>query len=142
MSGDLRSQLESIREQYGQLKPKCVVDEARDPAHPLHSRFEWDDAVAGEAYRLHQARELIRSVKVTYKEADESGPAELVRAYVSLSNDSDHVYEPVELVAGDPFKRVLVLNNMQREWKAMYNRYKGFEEFAEMVRRDLLDEVA
>lgn len=138
MSGDLRSHLEAIRAQYGSLRPQCVVEEARDVTHPLHSRFEWDDSVAGEAYRLHQARQLIRSVKIVYKETDESGPAKSARAYVSLTDDTEQAYEPVDEVARDPFKRQLVLNNMQREWKALFNRYKEFEDFTEMVRRDVL----
>ena len=142
MSGDLRSHLEAIRGQYSKLTPRVVVDEARDPEHPLHSRFEWDDSIAGEAYRIQQARELIRSVRVVHKEADEAGPEKSVRAYVSLANENEHAYEPVEEVAEDPFKRQLALNAMQREWKALYDRYKEFEEFLAMVRRDVFAKVA
>lgn len=137
---DLRSHLLAIREQYGKLTPQCVVDEARDPAHPLHSRFEWDDSVAGEMYRRQQASGLIRSARVTYQEADESGPEKSVRAFVSIANDTEHAYEPVEEVAQDPFKRQLALNMMQREWKALYNRYREFEGFLDMVRQDVFAE--
>lgn len=48
----------------GRLTPEEVVEVARDPRHPLHGRFEWDDQKAGHAYRLAQARSLIRSVEV------------------------------------------------------------------------------
>lgn len=48
----------------GTLRPADVVNAARDPAHPLHERFQWDDAKAAEAHRLDQARSLIKSVKV------------------------------------------------------------------------------
>ena len=138
---DLRSELEAIREQYGKLTPKVVVSEARDPGHPLHSQFEWDDSVAGEKWRVHQARELIRSVRVVYKEADDAGPEESVRVYISLENEAEHVYEPVEEVAQDPFMRQLALNKMQREWKALYNRYREFEGFLELVRTDVMAAV-
>jgi hypothetical protein len=141
-SGDLRAQLEAIREEYGKLTAPVVVDEARDPSHPLHSRFEWDDTIAGRQYRLQQARELIRSVRIVYKEADETGPEQSVRAYVSLADESDRSYEPVDAVAQNPVQRQMALNAMQREWKALYRRYQEFEEFAAMVRQDLLAEVA
>jgi flagellar basal body rod protein FlgC len=48
----------------GVLLPEDLLDEAKDPAHPMHLRFEWDDAKAGHAHRLTQARGIIRSVKV------------------------------------------------------------------------------
>lgn len=50
----------------GRLTAKNVVDEARDEDSPLHPHFEWDDSIAGEAHRMAQARELIRSVRVSY----------------------------------------------------------------------------
>lgn len=57
---DLRTALQGIYDQHQQLTPAIVVDEARDAAHPLHSRFDWNDATAGEAWRRQQAHELIQ----------------------------------------------------------------------------------
>lgn len=48
----------------GSLTPEAVVESARSPESPMHGLFTWDDAVAGQKWRLEQARELIRSVKV------------------------------------------------------------------------------
>ena len=47
----------------GKLTPSAVVDDARNPSSPLHGQFEWDDSKAAEAYRVVQARTLIRSVE-------------------------------------------------------------------------------
>lgn len=138
----LRDQLQSIYDQRGQLTPSLIVDEARDTAHPLHSRFEWNDDVAGEKYRQQQAHELIRSVKVVYREADENGPAKSVRAYHAVRREHGHVYEPVETVVSDDFTRRLVLADMAREWQTLKRRYQDFEEFTEMIREDLNDEAA
>ena len=57
---------EAIRalERGGRLTPESVVAAARDPQSPLHDRFEWDDTAAANAWRLVQARQLIRSVHV------------------------------------------------------------------------------
>lgn len=133
----LREQLQSIYDRRGQLTPALVVDEARDPASPLHSRFEWDDSIAGEQWRKSQAQELIRSVRVVYREATEHDPAKSVRAFHAVRRPNGHVYEPAEKVAEDPFTRQLVLNDMEREWMALKRRYEQFAEFAAMVRRDL-----
>lgn len=48
----------------GVLKPEHVVAAARDPNNPLHKEFTWDNDEAAAAWRLEQARTLIRSVKV------------------------------------------------------------------------------
>lgn len=53
-----------VLERQGRIRPKDVVDAARDPTSPLHAHFDWQDSVAGEKWRLEQARELIRWVVV------------------------------------------------------------------------------
>lgn len=52
-------------ENDGILMPEKVVDAARPKSSPLHSRFEWHDGKAAEAYRIWQARQLIRVVVET-----------------------------------------------------------------------------
>jgi len=61
----IRRELEGIADKHdGALLPEDVVRVAQDPAHLFHDRFEWDDAKAGHAHRIEQARTLIRSVRV------------------------------------------------------------------------------
>lgn len=50
------------------LLAQDVVNDARSPKSPLHRYFLWDDTAAAEQHRLHQARALIRSIEVVYKE--------------------------------------------------------------------------
>lgn len=52
--------------QGGTLTPQAVVAAAKDPTNPLHNYFEWRDDIAAEAFRIDQARTLIRSVKVNF----------------------------------------------------------------------------
>ena len=60
------------RRLIGDLTPQLVVAEAQanrsSAGKFLHTRLEWDNRVAGDAWRLEQARELIRSVRVRYRE--------------------------------------------------------------------------
>lgn len=142
--GSLREELQAIYESHGKLTPSLVVDQARDKSHPLHTRFEWDDKVAGEAYRRGQAHELIRSVRVVYREATETEAARSVRAFHAVRSEGpqNYVYEPLERVTDDPLLTRIVLRDMEREWKQLMRRYGQFKEFAEMVRKDLSDEAA
>ena len=65
----MRIELQRL-EENGKLDPKEVVDAARDTISPLHDYFEWDDDKAADAYRLEQARTLIRRVKIVVVEAE------------------------------------------------------------------------
>lgn len=137
MSEALRGQLQDVYDANGDLTPSLVVDAARDPSHPLHQRFEWDDSVAGEAWRREQAHRLIQSVRVVYREAtDKEGPRS-VRAFHAVPTKNGHGYIPVDQVQRDPLMTRLVLDEMQREWTALKRRYEHFAEFAAMVRADI-----
>lgn len=137
MTTDLRGQLQTVYDQHGELTPQLVLDVARDPEHPLHSRFEWDDAVAAEAYRRDQAHELIQSVKVVYRKANESGSERAIRAFHAVRREKGYVYEPVEKVVDSPMTQKILLQDMEREWKSLFKRFQEFEEFLALVRRDV-----
>lgn len=48
----------------GNLTPDVVVADAKDPKSPLHDQFTWDVKKAAAEHWIHQARELIRSVRI------------------------------------------------------------------------------
>lgn len=78
MSGLSKQRAIAIREELEKLgadvllTPETVVDAARDPSSTLHDQFQWDDSIAGEAYRLQQARALIKRVRVEVVRADQT----------------------------------------------------------------------
>jgi hypothetical protein len=60
-----RKALEAIRLANGErLTPEAVVEAAKNPAHPLHYEFDWDDQSAAQQQRLSTARAIIRSVQI------------------------------------------------------------------------------
>lgn len=134
MSTSLRDHLQAIRDEHGTLTPALVVDTARNPQHPLHSRFEWDDRIAGEAYRLTQAGQLLR---VTFK-PDPTKPTDL-RAFVAVKGEDTPTsdYIPTTEALADPFTRELVLRSMKRDWQTFQRRYKHMAEFAEFIRQQV-----
>lgn len=132
----LRDQLFDIYATHGQLTPRLVLEEARDPKHPLHDRFEWDDSIAAEKYREVQASELIRSVRVRQVDGAEQ---ETVRAFHSLPRDDVRSYVPIEEIAKDDIARQVLLNEAEREWKAMLKRYQHLAEWLGVVRGDVGD---
>ena len=126
---DLANEIKAIRDKHGKLTPKLVLDTARSPQHPLHSQFEWDDEVAGERYRLAQARELIQSVRLRF--VDSAGENRSARRYYAIrAADADEFdYDDVEEVMRDRFRRKLLLNEMQRRIDELVQQYGVLEEF-------------
>lgn len=137
----LREALEDIRQRHTVLTPALVVQEARaaktEAGWLLHERLEWRDNRAAEAYRLQQARELIRSVRVVYAEATETQSERSVRAFHSVGDADGYRFEPVQQVVEDPLVRQIVLRDMEREWKALHRRWAEFEEFTQVVTQTL-----
>lgn len=128
--------LRQLHDQHHGLTPVLVVNTARDPQHPLHGHFEWDDARAGEQYRLQQARSLIRSFKVVYR--DDGQEQRKVRAYVSTVSEAGPVYRATEEVLSDDFSRELLMRGLQRDLNTLRRKYGHLEEFAALVQQRLL----
>ena len=63
-----QAQYEALRalDEQGRLNNEVLVDEARNPEHPCHPEFEWDDTVAAHAHRLSQAGALTARFRVEY----------------------------------------------------------------------------
>ncbi len=137
---DIREQLAEIRQRRGVLTAAVVLDEARDPAHPLHDRFEWDDSAAAERYRLEQARNIIRSARIVYRDPTETSPAGNIRAYHSVARpNGTRVYEPAEEIAANPEMTEFLKQQMHRDWMAMLHRYGTFEDFWKLTERKRQD---
>ena len=131
-------ELQALYEAHHRLTARMVVDAAEPESHPLHAHFEWDDERAGDQYRLGQAQNLIRSVKRVYRESDTV--QHTIREFYSVptpEEDSGREYRSADDVAENPFTRALVLREMKRDWERMKRKYLSFEEFVELVVKDL-----
>lgn len=117
----------------GMLHAADVVESARNPQSILHSRFQWDDSVAAEHYRLFQARQLIRVV-VTYIGDDQAG--KLTRAYVSLTPDRTRAagggYHRVNAVLEDDSRRDRMLEDALIELSRFRRKYSDLRELASL----------
>jgi hypothetical protein len=115
-------------ENGGLLKPEIVVEEARPKSSPLHSRFEWDDSVAGQQYRIWQARQLIRvSVELL------AGTDEKMDVFVSLKTDrKDGGYRVMSQVLSDAEMRAQMLADALSELELFRDKYQKLKELAEV----------
>lgn len=107
------------------LRPRVVVDWARvNPNSYLHRDLEWNNEVAGDAYRLAQARQLI-AIHVVNVEGK--------RELISLSIDRivpDGGYRSVETVMRQPTLRKIALADALAELERVRLKYQWLEELA------------
>jgi hypothetical protein len=119
-----------ISENKGRLTPHVVVDSARNRRSPLHRHFEWNDKVAAEAYRLEQARELIRTIRIEDTEHSDTPPR---RAFLSV-NDNGTSYRTVNEVLNSQHLQLAVLIAAEKELKAFESRYGELLDICSLVR--------
>lgn len=132
---DLREHLTALYTERGQLTPQDVVDDARPDDSPMHHRFEWDDEVAGEAYRRVQAQQLIRSVKIAFPSSAPAPERRSVRAFSSVrgTDAESEGYAPTEDVIATDFGHKVLLRDLEREIASLKRKYSHLKEFAELM---------
>lgn len=114
---------------HGMLLPEAVVAEAKNPKHPLHSRFTWENTEAAHQWRLHEARNLIRvCVEVVSNDVDASP------VFVSLSSDRSegNGYRITAEVMQDSDLRDQLLKDALADLNVFSRRYANLKELAEI----------
>lgn len=113
----------------GRLTPNAVVGAARSESHPLHPHFEWDDGVAAEAYRLDQARSIIRIVRVVDDESKDGTS----RAYHSVNDHGGVAYRSITDIRSSADLQMALLRQADRELDAFERRFREMSEVCDLV---------
>lgn len=131
----IRKELEQLKS-AGVIQPADVVARASDPASAMHNWFQWDDTEAAQAYRLQQARQLLR-VFVTVETKDNKP----VRAFVSLGTDryGEGGYRTMAEVLSDEEMRAQLLADAVKELRSAERKYRQLQELSGVW--SALDEV-
>jgi hypothetical protein len=112
-SPEIRAALRALEEPGGRLTAERVLEAARNPSSVLHERFDWDDPHAAEAHRLDQARELIRTCRITVI----TTPPVVITAYVrdATREPGEQGYRSIaSLQTDEDAARATVLDEMAR----------------------------
>lgn len=112
------------------VTPDSVLEVAKDENNVMHDMFEWDDSIAGQKYRLSQARHIIANIRVNIISDDsEKRP---VRAFVSIKRNA--VFEPIEKVVKDTDRYSILLNSAYRELTQIKYRYDTLSEIQDLLK--------
>ena len=113
-------------EREGRLTAKELVRESRPEDAPLHNEFEWNDGVAGELWREHQARNIINSVVVRNEKK------EPMRYFFNIEVKEQEYYS-VETILKSEDKRAALLKTALRELEAFKTKYAQIEELLSVI---------
>lgn len=120
-----------------EITPENVLKKAKNKKTELHKCFEWDNTVAGEKYRLIQARQIIQHfVIVTPEEKEEEEPVK-IRSYQVTTQRN--VYEPTRLIMQKPDEYKALLKRAKAELESFKQRYKTLTELEELF--EIIDEL-
>lgn len=119
-----------------EITPESVLNKARGKKTELHKCFEWDDTVAGEKYRLIQARQIIQHFVIVTPEEEDTEPVK-VRSYQVTTQKN--VYEPTRVIMQKPDEYKALLKRAKAELESFKQRYKTLTELEELF--EVIDEL-
>lgn len=126
--------MEEIENTHGAVTSELFLEASRSEDSPTHTVFEWDDGLAAEKYRLHQASRTICAIRVIVREgpAAETTPP---RAFVNVTVDDGKKakYMNVSDAMANPETRSVVLARALREMRVFQDKYANLSELAEVM---------
>lgn len=115
-------------ETLSEVTPENVLDKARDDSTELHKCFEWDNSIAGEKYRLIQARDVIRHFVIEYKK-DEEEPQKIRTYQISTTTNQ---YKPTRVILQNHDEYAALLERAKDELRDIQRRYNTLAELEEV----------
>lgn len=120
------------QENKGTLGKQQIVDAARDPESLLHSCFTWDDELAGEKFRLQEAGELVRELRIKV-----SQPIEVTAstckisyappAYKNVSPEGQKAnYHSVKNIASNEVAQQIIIRKLNNRIDALIREVDEF----------------
>jgi hypothetical protein len=129
------AELKEIEDVRGCITPELVVESSKNKRSVLHNYFVWDDTKAANAYRMIQARHLIRRIEV--KVINDGEPTN-VRAYeVKTADGAQRVYINHDTLSESDIERTkrFLITDLVRVSKRLsgFNRYQTAVEYIGMA---------
>lgn len=126
----------SIKKKRGGITPQLLVIESKKKDAPFHNCFEWDDSKGAEKYRIVQACEILRCIKLEIEPDEEHEESRTVRALIapsSIEREDSTSYATIEEVRNDEELNAAYMRQLKRELDAVKNKIKSYKIFSAVV---------
>lgn len=121
IAGEMCQMLES----EGRLSAKNLLDLNRPEDAPLHGEFEWNDTIAAESWREHQARHIINSLVICQENS------EPVRSFFKIEN-AGNTYESIRTILHSQYSTELLFASALKELQAVQRKYSAIQQLAKV----------
>lgn len=133
-----------IYEEYGNLKGKTIVDWAREHKDSeYHKGLEWDDSIAGEAFRVIQAGQITNNIILNdYTDKDNATNIKTTipintRAFYNVEKGKGQ--EPVQVIMKDKGKYESLKQEALNRFLSLKKQYQFIVELKPIF--DAIDEL-
>ena len=120
-------QFEMLERTVG-LTAENVLEANRADSTPLHNEFEWQDDIAAEKYRLHQAGNLIRFICIASETEQQPTP---IRAF--LKTETAQPYKSLNVIMQSADDYAAMLNRAKNELRAFADKYSTLSELDAVI---------
>lgn len=136
-TGLFKADAQKVADEIGaigeEITPAQILEKARNKNTELHKCFEWNDSVAAEKYRLHQARMIVCNLVI--KNVDAEDDTQQVRVFHRTDNNGG--YKPLALIIKNPTEYEKLLAQARAELRAFKVKYHALSELEEIL--ELID---
>ena len=122
---------EQIEKENGTITREILLESARSQDSCIHSLFEWNDTIAAEKYRLHQAGNVLSSLKVTVMRPEKADEPVTTKAWVQVERQEHKaVYMNVQSAMSGEKTRQQVLKIALAELATFKHKYETLTELS------------
>lgn len=94
----------------------------------LNKCFEWDDTIAGEKYRMHQANNILASISIVVTEKEEP-----VKAFVNIkTHEEKRVFKSIVKVLNNEEEYQQLLKKAERDFISYKDKYNKLVEIKDL----------
>ncbi len=127
---EVLAEISSLEKKHGGVTAHMVLNSAKKDSSPLHDYFVWDDTKAADSFRVWQARQLIRSVKVTIS-------GKKTQAFwnikVNVGSEVTRAYFSIEKVLKNPDMYRQTLSKAVEELNYWQQKYEDLKDLKKVI---------
>ena len=122
---------EEIRSIGDDATPAQIVELAKGKSTELHRCFEWNNTVAAEKYRLHQARQICANLIIKRPEEDAGENDVPIRVFYKTTNDEG--YKDSAIIFHKEDEYAALLKRALGELHAFKMKYSSLKEISDIL---------
>ena len=108
------------------ITPEQIVDFAKNPDSELHKCFEWNDTIAAQKYRIHQARTVMCELVVESVEREDTQ----FRLFYNVGKKEG--YKPIKVIMEDKNEYEKLLASAKADLISIERKYKMLKELKDV----------